>query len=634
MWFIPIIEFEMINIPCTPIFSINNITMNKKQILLGLACLPFSLLAQRNHYEVYMNLDKVVDDKLKVEILTPALAEDTIEFQMPKIVPGTYSIYDFGRFLSDVHAFDIEGNELAVTNLSTNRWQIVGATKLEKISYWAEDTYDSEQDNRIFEPAGTNFEEGKNYLLNNFGIVGYLEGHQKLPFYLNISKPAGFYGATAMKMVNEGAKKDRFMAENYFDLHDMPIMYCKPDTATLKIGNTEVLVSVYSPKGLLSADFVKSEVDAIMHAQEKYLGGKLPVDKYAILIYLFDGFSPSGSAGALEHSYSTVFAFPELKPEMLAGSIRDVTAHEFFHIVTPLTIHSEHIHDYNFIDPQMSQHLWLYEGVTEYSAQLVQVKYDLFTPTEFLDVVSSKMKSAARYNDTLPFTEMSKGALDVHASQYGNVYQKGALIGMCLDIIMREKSEGKYGIQELLADLSEKYGKDAAFEDEKLFEEIEKLTYPEVGEFLRTYVSGNKAIPYQELLAKAGIDFQESVTKTEITLGNPNFSFNPETQRLVIAATLNVNKFGREIGYKEGDELVSINGEEIKLETIEEQLNDFKTNTKEGKKVKVVVMRGDEKVTLKAKAVEVEIKDSFVLSLKAEPSTTELKTRNTWLNID
>lgn len=608
--------------------------MNKKQILLALACLPLGLMAQRNHYEIYMNLDNVVDDKLKVEILTPTIAADTIEFQMPKIVPGTYSIYDFGRFLSDVHAYDKEGNELAVTNLSTNRWQIVGASNMEKISYWVEDTYDSEQENRIFEPAGTNFEEGKNYLLNNFGIVGYLENHQKLPFYLNIGKPAGFYGATAMKMVNEGAKKDRLMAENYFDLHDMPIMYTKPDTATLNIGNTEVLVSVYSPKGLLSAEFVKNEVDAIMHAQEKYLGGELPVDKYAILIYLFDGFAPSGSAGALEHSYSTVFAFPELKPEMLAGSIRDVTAHEFFHIVTPLTIHSEHIHDYNFIEPQMSQHLWLYEGVTEYSAQLVQVKYNLFTPDKFLEVMSSKMKSAARYNDTLPFTEMSKGALDEYAPQYGNVYQKGALIGMCLDIIMREKSEGKYGIQELLSDLSEKYGKDAAFEDESLFEEIEKLTYPEVGEFLRTYVAGSKPIDYGSILAKAGVDFKAEVNSKEITLGNPELTIlDPNSNRIAIGSTMRLNRFGRELGYKEGDELVSINKKEVTLETAMEIMQDIKQNYKPGKKLKVVVKRDGKEVTLKAKATEVEVKDTFVLSLKPNPTEQELTTRNSWLNI-
>jgi predicted metalloprotease with PDZ domain len=604
-----------------------------KQLLLACLLIPVSLFAQRKNYEVYMDLNHLKDDKLKVEMYTPTMTEDTIEFQMPKIVPGTYAIYNFGRFLSDFKALDKDGKELVVNSITENRWQIVDATKLEKLSYWVEDTYDSEQENRIFEPAGTNFEEGKNYLLNNFGILGYLKGHQKEQYYLNISKPEGFYGATAMIVVDESATKDRLMARSYFDLHDMPIMYCKPDTASLKIGNTEVLVSVYSPKGLLSADFVKNEVDAIMHAQEKYLGGVLPVDKYAILIYLFDGFAPSGSAGALEHAYSTVFAFPELQPDMLAGSIRDVTAHEFFHIVTPLTIHSEHIHDYDFINPTMSQHLWLYEGVTEYSAQLVQVKYNLITSNEFLEIMSSKMKSAARFNDTLPFTEMSLGALDVHAKQYGNVYQKGALIGMCLDIIMREKSDGAYGIQELLRDLAEKYGKDKAFEDVALFDEITALTYPEVGQFLKKYVSGSSPIPYKEILAKAGVDFQASVEKKEITLGNPNFSFNPETSRLVIANTLNVNKFGRELGYKEGDEIVSLNGAEVKLETIEAQIEEFKNKTKPGKKIKIVVMRNGKKVKLKAKAEEVTVKDSFLTSLNKTPSATQLKTRNSWMNI-
>ena len=410
----------------------------KKYVLASLCLLPLALSAQRANYEVYLNLNSVTDDRVKITVQTPAVEEDTIEYQMPKIVPGTYSIYDFGRFISGVEAFDADGNTIEVEQLTKNRWQINNAKALDKLTYWVEDTYDSEKDNRIFEPAGTNIEEGKNFLLNNFGLIGYLKGYQENDYYLNITKPEGFYGATAMKVVSENEKRDRLMAENYFDLHDMPIMYSIPDTATLKIGNTDVLISVYSPNKKLSAAFVKGQVDSIMHAQEKYLGGELPVDKYAILIYLFDGFAPSGSAGALEHSYSTVFSFPEFEPEFLAGSIRDVTAHEFFHIVTPLTIHSEHIHNYNFIEPTMSQHLWLYEGVTEYSAQLVQVKYDLMTPEKFLEVMSGKMRAASRFNDTLPFTELSKGALDEHASQYGNVYQKGALIGMCLDIIMRE----------------------------------------------------------------------------------------------------------------------------------------------------------------------------------------------------
>jgi predicted metalloprotease with PDZ domain len=48
----------------------------------------------------------------------------------------------------------------------------------------------------------------------------------------------------------------------------------------------------------------------------------------------------------------------------------DVVSHEFFHIVTPLSIHSKEIQDFDYNDPKMSQHLWMYEGVTEYFANL------------------------------------------------------------------------------------------------------------------------------------------------------------------------------------------------------------------------------------------------------------------------
>ena len=53
----------------------------------------------------------------------------------------------------------------------------------------------------------------------------------------------------------------------------------------------------------------------------------------------------------------------------------DNAAHEFFHIVTPLSIHSEEIQYFDFNQPKMSEHLWLYEGSTEYHAHMVQEKY-------------------------------------------------------------------------------------------------------------------------------------------------------------------------------------------------------------------------------------------------------------------
>jgi len=555
---------------------------------------------------------------------------------MPKMVPGTYAIYDFGRFLNNFKAYDSLGNELTVRNITENRWLITNAKRLYKLKYRVEDTYDTKLDNKIFEPAGTSIEEGKVFVMNTFGFFGYLDGMKNMPFELQVTRPDNFYGSTSLKHGLTTGNTDTFLADNYFDFHDSPILFCQPDTAIIPIGNCEVLVSVYSPKKKLKADEVRGMVAQTMDAQRKYLGGTLPVDRYSILIYLFDGMSATGASGALEHCYSTAFSMPESDAKDLEQTIKDVTAHEFFHIVTPLNIHSEQIADYDFINPQMSKHLWMYEGCTEYAAHHVQVKYGIIDFEDYIDDIKQKMTTAQFYNDTLPFTVMSKGALDTYKDQYGNVYQKGALIGMCLDIKLRQLSGGKYGIQTLMKDLSKKYGKDNFFLDDNLFAEIATMTYPEIGTFLVKHVDGNQPLPFKEVLGAVGIDFIPERKVQKLTFGKPGIGFNPETGRLVVKHTLNISEFAKKLGLSAGDEFVALNGEAVTMENAQDLFAAFQTETVPGAKVKVTVARKNkegqfEEKVLKAKAILSETTEKNVVVPTANPSAEQLEVRKAWL---
>ena len=82
----------------------------------------------------------------------------------------------------------------------------------------------------------------------------------------------------------------------------------------------------------------------------------------------------------------------------------DIAAHEFFHIVTPLNIHSEIIEHFNFVTPVPSQHLWLYEGTTEWAAHAMQLRAGLKSPDEYLaedaaeDARSTGRRSIRRYS--------------------------------------------------------------------------------------------------------------------------------------------------------------------------------------------------------------------------------------------
>lgn len=617
--------------------SIDKNQMQKLKLLVVVLLTTTTTFAQTNSYKASLDLNNVVDDKLMVSIEVPPVSASEIEYQMPKIVPGTYSIYDFGRFLTEFKALDAAGNELPVEVITENRWLIKNAGSLKKVQYWVEDSYDSQKDNVIFEPAGTNIDAGKNFVINTFGFFGYLKDMKDLPYEVNISYPDGFYGATSLEAVKSENNTDTFIADNYFKLADAPMMYNVPDTATVSIGGAKILVSVYSPNGLLTSDFVMQNINQILEAQKNYLGGSLPIKKYAYIIYLADKPSLSGALGALEHSYSSMYSLPEVNPQYLTQIIKDVSAHEFFHIITPLSIHSEEIGDFDFIDPKMSKHLWLYEGVTEYFAGHVQLSQGLFGMDEYLAKIQEKVNNAGTFNDTLPFTTMSKLCLTEYKDQYGNVYEKGALIGLCLDIRLRELSGGKYNVNKLMVDLSSEYGVNKSFKDDELFDKITAITFPEIREFFSTYVEGSTPLPLQEYLAKIGISYSPPQSKMEPSMGNISFGLDQESGHLVIAKADNMNAFGQQMGYQEGDHLLKFDGVELSVQNFQEAVTAYKASRKEGDKVMAVVLREvkpgkTKEKKLKGKVVMVKTQTNPEIKMMESPTQAQLDLLYAWMS--
>jgi predicted metalloprotease with PDZ domain len=420
------------------------------------------------------------------------------------------------------------------------------------------------------------------------------------------------------------------------DLVDAPMMYNRPDTTTLKIGGADILVSIYSPNKAAASKEIATNIQEVLEAQKEYLGGQLPIKKYAFIIYLSDKNYKSGLMGALEHSYSSLYTLPEAQPEYLAQTIRDVAAHEFFHILTPLSIHSEEIHNFDFNNPKMSKHLWLYEGVTEYFAGHMQVVHELIDVPQYVGMIQEKMMAAEQHNDTLPFTVMSKNALDIHKDEYNNVYQKGALIGLALDIRLRELSQGKYGMQNLMRDLAKTYGKERAFKDDELFDQIAKLTYPEIRTFFARYVEGSEPLPLKEVLGKVGIIYEPNAITKGVTLGNMEVNFNPETKRLIVTNTDQLDEFGKAMGFKEGDEFVAFNSKKLTIENLQQVIVDYIRNGKAGDQVTILVARKDDKglekeVKLSAKAIETEKRQRHVLRPVENPSAEQLALRKAWL---
>lgn len=621
--------------------------MKSSFVFLLLLCFGTAVLrAQTEPNEAYqyrINLNDVQEDQLKVELTVPtSITDKDLMFQFPKIIPGTYEISNYGQFVSSLKAFDKKGREFPVDRIDQNTWKINGK-KITKITYLIQDSWDADLREAVFEPGGTNIEALKNYILSANGCFGFFEDKEKLPYIITYDRPANFYATTSLKRIGGDFDTDIFKAQDYHELVDAPVMYCPPDTVNFKLGYGDIQISVYSPNGIVTAKDLAKDVRPMLEAQNQYLGNILPVDRYSFIIYLSPTGYASGAAGALEHARSSLFCLLEEKPEKISKMVVDIASHEFFHMVTPLYIHSEQIHYFDFVNPEMSKHLWLYEGVVEYMAKHMQAKYNIVSDEDYLTTLRGQVQNSTRYKQGISLTEMSSNCLiDPYAKQYQNIYYKGAIIAMCLDLELLRLSKGKYDIQMLLRDLSGFYGQDTPFQDEELFDKIIEITgYKQLRSFFERYIEGTETPDYNKFVEPFGVEYHPEAEVQEISpLGGIENGVvkRDSLSRFYVSNSKKLDKFGTDfIGLQQGDVILKWDGRPFTPQTASSILFSYLNTVREGDALKVTILRKNE--AGQEEAIEKDITVTKIPTMKRHvfkfapnPTEEQLMMRKRWLD--
>lgn len=466
-------------------------------------------LSNSFYYEI--DLSDRSDDTFKVTLYVDDLTEDNKVFQFPATVPGVYDIFDIGRFVVSFQAFDEEMNELTVTKVGTNEWELSDPVATHVIKFDVSETFDTPvSEHPLYLMGGTSIEDD-HVLLNAFDVIGYPTGLKERDFYMKLRYPKDWKVSTSLLKTSG----DLYYAEDYDKFVDSPFLLGDLTIASVEIDNARINVNTYSEGDNISSGQILNDVETIMYDASAFLKG-LPVDRYNFLFLFHNG----PNAGALEHSYSSVYVTRDNPYNANYQSyVKDVSAHEFFHIVTPLNIHSEIIEDFNFAEPTPSQHLWLYEGVTEWASLMMQYRNGSRTIGYLLGQFRSKKLTADAYDQTMSLTEMSLTCYTPSGgSQFGNVYNKGALVAALLDIRLLELSEGEQGLREVILELMETYGPNNAFSEAQFFEVLVDMTYPEIEDFINQYIKGTAALPMEEYFGKIGIQYVSATsTLSEIS---------------------------------------------------------------------------------------------------------------------
>jgi predicted metalloprotease with PDZ domain len=248
-----------------------------------------------------------------------------------------------------------------------------------------------------------------------------------------------------------------------------------------------------------------------------FLNG-LPVDRYTFLYHFEDV-----TVGAWEHSYSSGYVYKESPWENIEKDITDTSAHEFFHIVTPLNIHSEIVDQFNFVTPVISDHLWLYEGTTEWAAHMMLFRSRQKSMEDYFKTLRRKVIINNNYfNPNISLVELARTSYTPEGhKQYANIYMKGALVAGLLDIRLLELSNGERGLVDVINDLAKEYGPDKPFNEKTFFDDFANETHPEISDFFNKYVKASEPLPFKEYYAKLGINFDEA-TSTFSLMKNPS----------------------------------------------------------------------------------------------------------------
>ncbi|MEE9162430.1 MAG: hypothetical protein V3U35_05605 [Candidatus Neomarinimicrobiota bacterium] len=626
--------------------------------LLGSFLLAAHLLASTGKlYRYDVDLVNITRDKFKVTLHNEGFAADNLTYHFPKVIPGTYKVADYGKYIRRFRAWDHDGRRLKVRRRGWNTFRIRDARQLATISYWVNDTWDARfVRNDVYPMAGTNIDAKRNVVINAGGVFGYFEGEEQNPVEATFAKPEALHAMTVLPMLADNGREVIFRAENYHQLVDSPIMFAPADTVAFRVRNARVTISVDAATGSANhAEQYYSSMAPAMAAIGTFLD-TLPVDDYAFLIYQSDQLALGRIAanprfevlrllwylltnglpvlGALEHNTSSFYYWLDAGPELRAAAaerISDAAIHEFMHILTPLTLHSQHVGNFNYADPVMSKHLWLYEGVTEYFAQLIPVRAGLKSPKEFiLADIRGKIRRGERFpNEEMSFTEMSANIFHrPYKQQFGQVYQRGAAMGMLIDIEIIRMTDGEKTLISVLQELSRRYGASKSFDEDTFIEEFVASVHPDLQQFFDDYVSGREELPYDTILDHVGVEY---VAEVEESRPRHPISDNDDVKRTLVgfgpARKIKRAKADNFAGLMVGDLVKSASYRDL-------YTDDYGNYVAEGTQIDFPVVRDGEEITLPITVEYKEATTNHKLRIREDMSPSQEKYYRIWLGLD
>jgi predicted metalloprotease with PDZ domain len=585
--------------------------------------------------QYHLRLLRPTTHLVEVEITAGQVAEPALDFTMPAWAPGRYAIYDFAKNVQEFEAAGAHEQPLRWTKLDKQTWRVETADAGGKVRV----RY------RVFanDLSGSFSQfDSSHACLNGASLFMYVAGHKPDPLTLTVETPPDWKLISGLSLSTE---QRTFPVPNYDLLIDAPLEIsaaCSVQQFSERGKTIRVAVHSYADQDIDLSSLVDGLKKIVR--SEMAMMPEPDLRDYTFIFHFAPGL-PQGDG--MEHfNSSQIIISGQLSGAGLADAL-ETAAHEFFHLWNAKRLRPAGLGPFDYTREQYTRSLWFVEGVTAYYAYLHLLRSGVWTRQQFLEHLAEEIRGLELQPGRLLMSAESSSfhawfydrSPQMQETNFANTtisyYNKGAVLGMLLDLEIRARTGGRKSLDDVLlamyrkfyaAPAADYYGLGHGYESEDILETVNAVAGSDFTAFFARYVRGTEPLPYAPTLASVGLQLRVSTSADSAP------SLGVLTQRLDRGLEIVAVWPGRAAergGLSRDDILLAV--DDLSLATAE--LKDRLRIYPPGAEVPFTVERHgrEERISV---ILDPPIPDQYSLEVLPEATAQQVSVRNGWLGAE
>jgi len=453
-----------------------------------------------------LSMPQVAAHYCHVELHVKNGNQDSLHFKMPQWMPGYYQIMNYSQSVENISAKDEKGKVINLKKKNRNTWSLGGIrNKSFKI------TYDVKADKNF---VANSYVDTSHAYLAPAGIFLYADGFLNTPVSVKI-KSGQPWKNIATGLATVAGKPDEFTAPDFDILYDCPILIGNLDELpSFNVNGIQHRFTGYNTGNFDKALFMEN-LKKIVEASVDIIGD-IPFKQYT-----FIGIGPG--RGGIEHLNNTTVSFDgsSLTTSAAMNKMMNFLAHEYFHHYNVKRIRPFELGPFDYDKGSRTNLLWVSEGLSVYYEYLIVKRAGLADMQTLLANIENNINAIennpGRFHQSLTqasYSTWKDGPFGTQGDEPGksiSYYDKGPVIGLLLDFAIRNATQNKKSLDDVMKLLYRQYYKklNRGFTDAEFEQTCETVAGASLTSVFE-YVYTTKELDYNKFLGYGGLSIEKS----------------------------------------------------------------------------------------------------------------------------